>query len=120
MTKPMSMNIHSLTEVLDDLHHKYKEDEKYWYVYKDGNRAKDIQYVLANEPDLFTPIVIEEQILAFQPNWLENTYLVDTSEPDISAPWMLTRLMESATSNKDKPSVLSYCGFSKLQVVEED
>jgi len=120
MTKPMSMNIQSLTEVLDDLHHKYKEDEKYWYVYKDGNRAKDIQYVLANEPDLFIPIVIEEQILAFQPTWLENTYLVDSSEPDISASWMLTRLFESATSNKDKPSVLSYHGFSKLQLVEED
>ena len=119
MTKPMSMNMKSLTEVLDDLHHKYKDDENYWYVFKDGKRAKDVQYVLANEPDLFNPIVIENQILAFQPKWLENTYLVDTSEPELSSPWLLTNLMSSGLKDEDKPSVLSYCGFSKLEVVEE-
>ena len=120
MTKTMSMNMKSLTQVMEDLHHQYKEDEKYWYVFENGNRAKDIQYVLANEPDLFNPIVVEGQILAFQPTWLENTYLVDTSESDISAPWVLTHLFDSTTSDKEKPSILTYCGFSKLQVVEED
>ena len=120
MTKPMTPRMKSLTEVLEDLHHKYKEDDKYWYVFKDGKRAKDIQYVLANEPLLFKPIVIEDQILAFQPTWLENTYLVDTSEPEASSSWMLARVIDSMKSGGDKPSVLSYCGFNKLQVVEED
>ena len=120
MTKPMSMDMRSLNEVLDDLHDQYKDDAKYWHVLEDGKRAKDIQYVLVNEPELFNPIVIEGQVLAFQPKWLEKTYLVDTSEPDITAAWMFTRLVDSSTSDKSKPSILAYCGFNKLQVVEEE
>ena len=98
----MSMNMKSLTEVLSDLHTQYENDENYWVMLDDGRRAKDIQYVLVNEPELFQGIVIEDQVLAFQATWLEMTSL------------------ESYGKNGEKPSVLTYHGFSKLEVVEED
>ena len=116
----MSLNMKSLTEVLSDLHTQYENDENYWVMLDDGRRAKDIQYVLVNEPELFQGIVIEDQVLAFQATWLENTYMLDTSEPDASTGWLLMTSLESYGKNGEKPSVLTYHGFSKLEVVEED
>ena len=116
----MTTNMKSLAEVLSDLQTQYENDANYWVMLDDGRRAKDIQYVLVNEPELFQGIVIEDQVLAFQATWLENTYMLDTSEPEASAAWLFMTSLESYGKNGEKPSVLMYHGFSKLEVVEQD
>ena len=59
-------------------------------------------------------------MLAFRPTWLENTYLVDTSEPEMTGAWTFGTLAESLGKDDEKPSVLTYCGFAKLSVVDQD
>ena len=46
--------------------------------------------------------------------------MVDTSEPEITGAWILGTLSESMGKDDEKPSVLTYCGFAKLSVVDQD